>query len=67
VRNSLATEDAIAEALRRRGTDRRSAVIAAAATVAALNAALLDWSETPELTLDDAIRSAIAVLEGNAR
>jgi AcrR family transcriptional regulator len=66
-RNSVATEQAIAGALRSRGVPARPALVVAAAAVAAVNAALLDWSagEGGE-TLDEAISSALDSLEGAA-
>jgi AcrR family transcriptional regulator len=63
-RASLDTEDAVADALRTRGADTVAARIAAAATIAALNAALLAWAEGPEAPLGDAIEAAAATLEG---
>lgn len=64
-RNSLATEEAIAGALRSRGVPKRPAVVVAAAAVAGLNAALLDWSAGDgSETLRDAIFSALQALDG---
>jgi AcrR family transcriptional regulator len=66
-RNSLATEQAIAGALRSRGVAGRAALVVAAAAVAALNAALLDWSATNgDETLGDAILGALDALEDAA-
>lgn len=64
--NSRATEEAIAAALRSRGTHGRTASIAAAATIAALNAALLAWAQEDDAPLGDAILTAVRVLEGGA-
>lgn len=63
-RNSLATEEAITRALGTRGTDHVRAVVAASATVAALNAALLAWAVDDSMTLGDAIRVATSTLRG---
>ncbi|MFH8248954.1 TetR family transcriptional regulator [Microbacterium sp. B2969] len=63
-RNSLATEEAIGDALRARGTDRVRAAVAASATVAALNAALLAWAVDETATLGDAIGIATSTLRG---
>ena len=59
-RNSAASEEAIADALRARGVVDQEARIAAAATIAALNAALLHWAEnsSDDLGLGDHGRSA---------
>lgn len=62
-RGSAATEATIADALTVPGTPRRDAVIAAAAVIAALNAALLDWSRTDDVPLGSAIVAALAVLQ----
>jgi AcrR family transcriptional regulator len=60
---TAATESVIADALTRDGTSRRDAMIAAAAVMAALNTALLDWSLTDHEGLGQAIDSALDVLE----
>ncbi|WP_235020123.1 TetR/AcrR family transcriptional regulator [Ruania rhizosphaerae] len=60
-----ATEDAIAHALIGGGASGRDARIAAAALLAALTAALLDWAETDDGTLGEAIVSALDVLDGD--
>jgi AcrR family transcriptional regulator len=65
-RNSADTENAIAEALERRGAASPEARIAASATVAALNAALLDWAEGEDPDLGTAIDGALRVLQGGA-
>jgi AcrR family transcriptional regulator len=62
-RNSAATEAAIAEALQTRGTGPGPSRIIAAATVAALNAALLDWSVSDDGDLGSAIDAAVRALE----
>jgi AcrR family transcriptional regulator len=63
-RNSIATEDAIAEALVSRGNDRVEARIAAAAVVAALNASLLAWAAGGEPDLGAAVLRAVRVVGG---
>jgi AcrR family transcriptional regulator len=63
-RSSATTEDAVAGALGTRGTPALEARAAAAATVAALNAALLAWAEGPHEPLGAAIEAAAAVLGG---
>ena len=60
--NSAATEQAIADALVGRGVERAEARIAAAATVGALNAALLEWADGDETDLSLAIHDARRVL-----
>lgn len=61
---SRGTEDAIAAALEARGEPALDARIASAATVAALNAALVAWAEGPEAPLATAIEAAARVLAG---
>lgn len=63
-RNSAETEGAIADALVARGADSRDARIAASATVAALNAALIDWADGEDAELGTAIEAALRVLRG---
>lgn len=63
-RNSAGTADAIAEALQSRGVSRVDAQIAAAATIGALNAALLEWADGDDPDLGSAIQSALTVLAG---
>jgi AcrR family transcriptional regulator len=63
-RSSGGTESAVAEALGRRGVPGLEARIASAATIAALNAALLAWAEGAEAPLGTAIEAAAGVLEG---
>jgi AcrR family transcriptional regulator len=62
-RNSATTESSIVEALVSRGTTGREARIAAAAVIAALNAALLDWADGDDDDLGAAIDAALRVLE----
>jgi AcrR family transcriptional regulator len=59
---SRGTEDAITAALEARGEASLEARIASAATVAALNAALIAWAEGPETPLATAIEAAARVL-----
>ena len=66
-RNSGATADAIASALRSRGVSHRDACIAAAATIGALNAALLEWADGDDPDLGSAIEGALRVLAGGDR
>jgi AcrR family transcriptional regulator len=61
-RNSTATADAISQALKSRGVSGIDAQIAAAATIAALNAALLAWADGDDADLGMAIGSAVRVL-----
>lgn len=61
-RSSASTEVAIAEALTERGSSRSESRIAAAATVAALNAALLEWAAGDDADLGAAIESAVRIL-----
>lgn len=63
-RASARTEDAIAAALQKKGHGAVEARIASAATIAALNTALLAWAAGPERPLGDAIEAAATVLEG---
>jgi len=64
-RNSTGTADAIAEALRSRGTPIGEARVAAAAAIGALNAALLEWADGDDPDLGTAIHTALRVLEGS--
>ena len=66
-RNNAATEEAIAGALIRRGAVKTEARIAAAATMAALSAALLDWADGDGADLGTAIDAALRVLRGESR
>ena len=61
-RNSGTTTDAIAGALRSRGVPQADAHIAAAATIGALNAALLEWADGDDPDLGSAIEAALRVL-----
>ncbi|UFU04877.1 TetR/AcrR family transcriptional regulator [Ruania halotolerans] len=62
--NTRATEDAIVSALAAGGVKKVPARIAAAAALAALMAALLEWAETDHGTLADAVAGALDVLDG---
>lgn len=64
-RNSASTEEAIADALVSRGSEATEARIAAAASIAALNAALLQWAEGSKDELDVAIETALRVLKSD--
>ncbi|WP_394768449.1 TetR family transcriptional regulator [Lacisediminihabitans sp.] len=66
-RNNAATEAAIAGALAERGAERTDARIAAAATMGALSAALLDWADGEDADLATAIDAARRVLLGDPR
>lgn len=66
VRNNAATEAAIAGALVGRGGSKSDARIAAAATMGALSAALLDWADGDEPDLGTAIDAALRLLAGGA-
>lgn len=66
-RNNAATEEAIAGALGARGVSTSDARIAAAATMGALTAALLDWADGDDPDLGTAIDAALHVLRGDAR
>lgn len=61
--NNAATEAAIAEALRDDGVEMLVARAAAAATMAALAAAMLEWAAHEDLTLGEALLVAIETLE----
>jgi AcrR family transcriptional regulator len=63
-RNSIATEEAIAEALVSRGSDPAESRIAAAAVVAALSASLLVWAAGGESDLGSAVLRAVRVMGG---
>jgi len=64
--SNASTEAAISGALVQRGAPVSEARIAAAATMAALAAALLDWAEGDEPDLGAAIDAALRVLAGGA-
>lgn len=61
---TAATEQAVAGALEARGIPAADAAVAASAAVAALNRALLTWSETDDEPLGEAIGRAVSVLGG---
>jgi len=65
-RNNAATEAAISGALVARGVPVADARIAAAATMGALTAALLDWADGDDPDLGSAIDAALRVLAGGA-
>lgn len=65
--SNAATEAAISGALVARGVLPSDARIAAAATMGALTAALLDWADGDDPDLGSAIDSALRVLAGGAR
>ncbi len=62
-RGSAATEEVIADALTTNETPRRTAQIAAAVVMSALNTALLQWSVTDDEPLGSAIDAAVDVIE----
>jgi AcrR family transcriptional regulator len=66
-KNNAATEAAISAALVTRGASPSDARIAAAATMGALTAALLDWADGDDPDLGTAIDAALRVLAGGAR
>ena len=66
-RNSADTEAAMVDALTSRGAASADARIAAAATMGALSAALLDWADGDEADLGAAIDAALQVLNGGPR
>jgi len=63
-RGNAATEEAIAGALVNRGVPPSDARIAAAATMGALAAALLDWADGDGTDVGTAIDAALRVLQG---
>jgi len=65
-RNNAATEAAISGALVARGASTSDARIAAAATMGALTASLLDWADGDDPDLGSAIDAALRVLAGGA-
>lgn len=65
-RNNAATESAIAGALIARGATASQARIAAAATMGALTAALLDWADGDDPDLGTAIDAALRVVTSGA-
>lgn len=66
-RNNASTEAAIIGALTERGVAMSDARIAAAATMGALTAALLDWADGDDPDLGAAIDRALRVLRGDPR
>jgi AcrR family transcriptional regulator len=64
-RSTAASEDAIAAALRARGVAEVAARIAAAATIGALSAALLEWAAGEDPDLGNAVDAAVQVLAGD--
>jgi AcrR family transcriptional regulator len=66
-RNNASTEEAVAGALTERGVAKTDARIAAAATIGALTAALLDWADGDDPDLGTAIDTALRVLGGDSR
>jgi AcrR family transcriptional regulator len=66
-RNNRATEEAITGALISRGVAKTEARIAAAATMGALSASLLDWADGDDPDLGTAIDAALHVLQGDPR
>jgi AcrR family transcriptional regulator len=62
---SIATEELIVDQLVADGTDRLDARAAAAAVLAALTAALLEWSRVDSISIRDAVDRALGVLEGS--
>ena len=66
-RNSAITAHAIAEALRSRGTSTGDARVAAAATIGALNAALLEWADGDDPDLGSGIERALRILAGGEK
>ncbi|MEE3849341.1 helix-turn-helix domain-containing protein [Gordonia sp. LSe1-13] len=62
--STAATAQAIADALRSRGVTDVDAEIAAAATIAALTAALLEWAQLDDQPLGDAVERALGILDG---
>lgn len=66
-RNNTATEEAICGALVARGVPMPDARIAAAATMGALTAALLEWADGDDPDLGTAIHAALRVLAGGTQ
>ena len=63
--NSIATEELIVDQLVADGTERLDARAAAAAVLAALTAALLEWSREDTGSIRAAVDRALGVLEGS--
>lgn len=62
--NNATTEQILVDQLVADGTDPRSARVAAAATLAGITAALLDWSQRDDIALTDAVAAALDTLDG---
>ncbi|MEU7826870.1 helix-turn-helix domain-containing protein [Catellatospora sp. NPDC049133] len=62
--NNAATEQILVDQLVADGADPRSARVAAAAVLAGITAALLDWSQHDGLTLTGAVSAALDTLDG---
>lgn len=58
------TVEALADAMRRRGVDLVEARVAAAAVVAGLSSALLEWSRTEVASLDEVVGRALDTMRG---
>lgn len=65
-RNSAATAVVIADSLVSRGVERDAARVVAAAVIAGLSAALLEWAGQDGRRLDEALNEALDVLGGAA-
>lgn len=63
-RNSAATITAVVAALTERGVAPIAARVAATAMISGLSVALLDWAQSEQLTLGDALGRALDVLGG---
>ncbi|MDO4258588.1 MAG: helix-turn-helix domain-containing protein [Actinomycetaceae bacterium] len=63
-RNSEMTANTLIEALHSRGVETTQARIATRAVLAGLSVALLEWAESEESSLNDALTSALHVLGG---
>lgn len=63
-RNSATTTEALADALIDRGTSANQARVAAAAMIAGLSRALLDWARDPGAELETAVWLALDLLGG---
>lgn len=65
-RNNSETERLVAEQLVRDGARPLRAKVAAAAVLAAVTAALLEWSVSEDAPLGDAVRTALETVEGGS-
>lgn len=63
-RNSETTITALVGALSDRGVPEAQARIATASVIAGLSAALLDWAQTEQTTVENALHAALDVLGG---